>query len=275
MSRQPQLPPRCPISNSKTNFPNCNPLQKSISGSFVLEEHPAWVDDLLGDWEPGLKLKSHRRSASDSGTILDGLAELPSLNTDDKNGCSSLESACIYGPNSPRRKEKVSIQETAIVSALSEYASHGPVQCLDFPQIDSVQDATGDVNMEAKPFKRHSAQRSRVRKLQYIAELERTVEKFQNIVSELAIRVESLVKQHVYLSVENKQLKHKLTRLQHEKFIMERQYQSMRNEVEGMKRGINGNKIKTHFRSNSTGDTGKLHAQPTWHMIDMNKLQIN
>ncbi|KAL4576708.1 hypothetical protein LXL04_012806 [Taraxacum kok-saghyz] len=289
MSRQPQLPPRCPISKS-TNFPIFDPsnhenthprLQKTVSDSFILEEQPAWLDDLLGDWEqPGLKLKSHRRSASDSGTVLDGLvAELPSFNSekDDKNGCSSLQSACIYGPNSPRSKEKASIQESAIVSALSEYASHGPVQCVDFPQLDSVQvhDASGEVNMEPKPFKRHSAQRSRVRKLQYIAELERSVENFQNIVSELAVRVDSLVKQHVYLSVENKQLKHKLARLQQEKFLMERQYQSMRNELEGLKRNVTVSKVKTHFRSNSAGDSDKLHVKPTWDMIDLGKLQIN
>ncbi|XP_023767706.1 basic leucine zipper 6 [Lactuca sativa] len=275
MSRQPQLPPRCPI--SKTNFPIYDPsnqprLQKTVSESFVFEEHPDWLDDLLGDCEPGLKLKSHRRASSDSGTVLDGLVE---FEKDDKIGTSSsssssLESGCIYGPNSPRSKDKVSsIQETAIVSALSEYASHAPLQ-LD--SVVQLQDSTDELNMEAKPFKRHSAQRSRVRKLLYIAELERTVEKFQNIVSELGIRVDSLVKQHVYLSVENKQLKHKLSRVQQEKFLMERQYQSMRNEIEGLKRYANSSKIKAHFRSNSAGDSEKLH---TWHMIDMGKLQIN
>lgn len=306
MSRQPQLPPRCPI--SRTRSLNCDPfssitckdenshlrLQKSVSQSFVLEEQPAWLDDLLGDWDPGFKQKSHRRAASDSGTVLDGLVELPSLNTEkvDKNACSrdactaatALESACIYGPNSPRSKEKVSIQENAIVSALSEYASHGPVQYADkdlfvsgFPQLDSVQDtcgSAGEVNIEAKPFKRHNAQRSRVRKLQYIAELERTVENFQNIVSELAVRVDSLVEQRVYLSLENKQLKQQLARLQQEKFVMERRYQCMRNEAEGLKRN-GSSKVRTHFRSNSSGDAGKLHVEPSWHMIDMGKLHIN
>ncbi|KAJ9540782.1 hypothetical protein OSB04_027288 [Centaurea solstitialis] len=270
MSRQPQLPPRCPI--SRTSSLNCDPLssitckdeksnlrlQKSVSGSFVLEEQPAWLDDLLGDWDP-----------------------------DACTAATALESACIYGPNSPRSKEKVSIQENPIVSALSEYASHGPVQYVDkdlfvsgFPQLDSVQDtcgSAGEFNIEAKPFKRHNAQRSRVRKLQYIAELERTVENFQNIVSELAVRVDSLVEKRIYLSLENKQLKQQLARLQQEKFVMERQYQCMRNEAEGLKLGgRNGSsKVRTHFRSNSSGDAGKLRVEPSWHMIDMGKLHIN
>nr|XP_043634227.1 basic leucine zipper 34 [Erigeron canadensis] len=328
MSRQPHLPPRCPIAKTKSldssSWKNENfhlQHQKSVSQSFDMEEQPAWLDDLLGDWDSGFKLKSHRRAASDSGTLLDGLSELPSVNTekddknaatvleessciygpnsprsmgnvlielpkvnvvkDDKNAATALqESACIYGPNSPRAKEKVSVQENDIVSALSEYASHGPVQYANsdvfgsaFSQLDSVKDAVGEVTIEAKPFKRHSAQRSRVRKLQYIADLERTVESFQNIVSELAVRVDSLAEQRVYLSLENKQLKQRLARLQQEKFVMERQYQFMRNEAEVLKHRLS--KVNTHIRSNSTGNTEKLHVEPAWHMIDMGKLHIN
>ncbi|KAK9078704.1 hypothetical protein SSX86_002761 [Deinandra increscens subsp. villosa] len=299
MSRQPQLPPRCPISKSNSldspsslTWNNNNEYsrsrhQKSVSQSF-LEEQPEWLDDLLGDGDPGFKSKSHRRSASDSGTVLDELVDLPNLNTekDDKTGATALDSGCVYGPNSPRSKDKASIQENAIVSALSEYASHGPVKYLNsdpfvsgFPQLDSVQDPAGEANMEAKPFKRHSAQRSRVRKLQYIAELERTVENFQNIVSELVVRVKSLAEQRVYLSIENKQLKQQLGRLQQEKFVSERQYQCMRDEVEGLKRNLaysrNGSKVRTHLRSNSSGDVEKLNVEPSWHMIDLGKLHIN
>lgn len=287
MSRQPQLPPRCPISKTKSLDPPSSVTwkdeyfhlrrQKSVSQSVDLGEQPAWLDDLLGDWDPGFIINS--------GTVLGGLVELPSVKTvndDSKNAAAAaLESACVYGPNSPRAKEKVSSQENAIVSALSEYASHGPMQYVNsdvfvLPQHDSVKDSTFEVNLEDKPFKRHSAQRSRVRKLQYIAELERTVENFQNIVSELALRVDSLVQQRVYLSVENTQLKQQMARLQQEKFVMERQYQCMRNEAEGLKQRVAfGSKIGTHYRSNSTGDTEKLHVEPTWHMIDMGKLHIN
>ncbi|KAD5961869.1 hypothetical protein E3N88_13342 [Mikania micrantha] len=266
MSRQPQLPPRCPISKSNSlDSPSSfiwkdeysrSRHQKSVSQSFVLEEQPQWLDDLLGDWDPGFKSKSHRRAASDSGAILDELVELPNLNMEkeDKTAETALDSGCVYGPNSPRSKDKASIQENAIVSALSEYASHGPVK--------------------------HSAQRSRVRKLQYIAELERTVENFQNIVSELVVRVESLAEQRIYFSMENSQLKQQLGRLQQEKFVSERKYHCMRNEVERLKRKLayscNGSKVRSHFRSNSSGDAEKLNVDTTnWHMIDMGKLQIN
>lgn len=177
MSRQPQLPPRCPISKTKSLDPPSSVTwkdeyfhlrrQKSVSQSVDLDEQPAWLDDLLGDWDPGFIINSHRRAASDSGTVLGGLVELPSVKTvndDGKNAAAAaaaLESACVYGPNSPRAKEKVSSQENAIVSALSEYASHGPMQYVNsdvfvsgFPQHDSVKDSTFEVNLEDKPFKR-------------------------------------------------------------------------------------------------------------------------
>ncbi|KAM0068760.1 putative transcription factor bZIP family [Helianthus debilis subsp. tardiflorus] len=291
MSRQPQLPPRCPISKSNSLDPPSSGtfhdeysrtrLYKSLSQSFDMEEQPEWLDDLLGDWDPGFKSKSHRRAASDSGTVFDELVDLPNVKTekDDDTAVPALDSDCKYGPNSPRSKDKVSVQENAIVSALSEYASHGPMQYVNSDPLVSVENPAGEADTDAKPFKRHSAQRSRVRKLQYIAELERTVENYQNIVSELVVRVKSLGEQRVYMSIENKQLKQQLGRLQQEKFVKERQYQLMRNEVEGLKRNLaysrNGNKVRTHFRSNSSGDAEKLNVEPNWRMIDMGKLHIN
>ena len=69
----------------------------------------------------------------------------------------SIGWSCVYGPHSPKSKDKVSTEESAIVSALSEYASHGSLTS-GFTQFDSVQDAAGEADMEGKPVKRHSAQ---------------------------------------------------------------------------------------------------------------------
>ncbi|XP_071734671.1 uncharacterized protein [Rutidosis leptorrhynchoides] len=297
MSRQPQLPPRCPISKTKSLDPPSSVTwndekyhlrrQKSVSQSVDFDEQPAWFDDLLGDWDPGFKINTHRRAASDSETVSDGLVDLSSVKTEEEedNGKNAavtvLESACVYGPNSPRAKEKDSSKENAVVSFLSEYATHGPMQFVnsDVFVSGSVKESSDEVNLDDKPFKRHSAQRSRVRKLQYIAELERTVENFQNIVSELAVRVDSILEQRAYLSLENTQLKQQLARLQQEKFVMERQYQVMKNEAEGLKQRValsrSSSKVKTQFRPISTGDKEKLHVEATWNMIDMGKLHIN
>ena len=152
MSRQAHLPPRCPIQKKpiagSIHDTVSHPLHingsyprhyKSASQSSILEEQPAWLDDLLSDSDLNSKGIPHRRSVSDSIALLDSLADVfPSLtphaddaNIDVNETCSGLESACTYGPNSPRQKSNVTFTENAIVSALSEYVSQDPVPYID------------------------------------------------------------------------------------------------------------------------------------------------
>lgn len=142
MSRQPHLPPRCPFQKKHVSGPIHDPISppqraesyvrhhKSSSQSSILEDQPAWLDNLLSD--PGANSVGilHRRSASDSVTLLDGIVgSFLDLNprNDDKNldgheACSGLESSCLYGPNSPRKRSNLTFAGNAIVSALSESA---------------------------------------------------------------------------------------------------------------------------------------------------------
>uniref|UniRef100_A0A5B7C6T0 BZIP domain-containing protein n=1 Tax=Davidia involucrata TaxID=16924 RepID=A0A5B7C6T0_DAVIN len=307
MSRQAHLPPRCPFQKKTITLPFNDPVSptlckdfqlypqhhKSKSQSSILEEQPVWLDDLLSESDSNSKGIFHRRSASDSVTLLDGVVPLPSLTpvNDDENSGSSetnseFESSCMYGPNSPRRKGKLSFPEKAIVSALSEYVSQNTMQHLDddlcisgIAQIDSVQDtcgSAGGVNAETKPVKRHSGQRSRVRKLQYIAELEKTVDVFQTLESELAVRVASLLQQRVALSMENSKLKQQMARLQQEKLILDGQYQSLRKEVEKLKFHLaysRNSNVSTNLRAGSAAEAVSLEA--TWQMLDMGRLDLN
>lgn len=142
MSRQPHLPPRCPFQKKHVSGPIHDPISppqraesyvrhhKSSSQSSILEDQPAWLDNLLSD--PGANSVGilHRRSASDSVTLLDGIVgSFLDLNprNDDQNldgheACSGLESSCLYGPNSPRKRSNLTFAGNAIVSALSESA---------------------------------------------------------------------------------------------------------------------------------------------------------
>lgn len=142
MSRQPHLPPRCPFQKKHVSGPIHDPISppqraesyvrhhKSSSQSSIPEDQPAWLDNLLSD--PGANSVGilHRRSASDSVTLLDGIVgSFLDLNprNDDKNldgheACSGLESSCLYGPNSPRKRSNLTFAGNAIVSALSESA---------------------------------------------------------------------------------------------------------------------------------------------------------
>lgn len=305
MSRQPHLPPRCPFQKKQVSGPIHDPISlpqraesyirhhKSSSHSSILEDQPAWLDNLLSN--PGANSVGifHRRSASDSVTLLDGIVgSFLDLNphNDDKNldrheACSGLESSCLYGPNSPRKRSNLAFAENAIVSALSESAlENHPLQYVDeslcisgvIPS-DLNGDAftlTGEHNSETKMTKRQSGQRSRVRKLQYIAELERTVEFFQTLQAELGARVALLLQQHVSLSMENSKLKQQIARVQQEKLITEGQYQYLKKEAERLKISLAispRSKVKTYFDSAAEGSKSGVNRQ----MLDFAKLNLN
>ncbi|XP_057471215.1 LOW QUALITY PROTEIN: basic leucine zipper 61 [Actinidia eriantha] len=266
MSRHAHLPPRCPFQKKIVTHPCNDPvspssckdmelyprLQKSLSQSSILEDQRPWLDNLLSDSYTNAKGALHRRSASDSMTLLDGLDSFPSLTllNDDDSSVSSetgsaLESACMYGPNSPRKKRHIHLSRECNGFSITEYLSPNPTQYLDgglyasgMVQCDLVQDSigsAGEANTDTKAVKRHSGKRSRVRKLQYIAELERTVDVFQTLESELVVRVASLLQQHAALSMENSTVKQQVARLKKEKLIVDGQHQSLKKELERLK----------------------------------------
>ncbi|KAI3458791.1 hypothetical protein Pfo_015454 [Paulownia fortunei] len=307
MSKHAQLPPRCPLqkktmapqANVPVSPPSCkdtelHPRQcghyKSFSQSCILEEQPAWLNDLLSDSDSNSN-GTHCRAASDSLTLFNGLVPLPDLDqlneSETADSCEpddGLGSSCMYGPNSPRRKNKLGFPEKEIVSAFSEYVMQNTLQHVDgyisvsgILQPDSFGDASasaGEINTENKPMKRHPGQRSRARKLQYIAELEGTVDVLQNLGSELAVRVASLIQQHAALSMENNTLKQQLLRMKQEKFIVDGEYQSLKKEVERLKIGLAvSSNNKVHNRSRSASNLA--HSDAIWNMLDMRKLDLN
>ncbi|XP_071721807.1 uncharacterized protein At4g06598-like [Rutidosis leptorrhynchoides] len=205
-----------------------------------------------------------------------GLDSLLSHNARD----NALEST-LYGPNSPRARANSSFSENAFVSALSESV---PQYCLPYMARNfgnSHTVAMGDFcgsaaepNSETSTTKRHAGPRSRVRKLQYIAELEKRVNFLQALESELSVRTEDLIQQRASLSMENSTLKHRMARLQEEKFVMEDEYHSLMKEVERLKMKLanspSSNKAGSYFRLN-----GKTHVDDGWqNMLDMSKLNI-
>ncbi|KAK1288844.1 Uncharacterized protein QJS10_CPB19g00478 [Acorus calamus] len=175
--------------------------------------------------------------------------------------------------------------ESSMVSALLENATQNPLRCLsedlsyvfESGEFDAAVDAfNAEVNPDPKPktMKRHYGQRSRVRKLQYIAELERTVNVLQTLGSELAARVASLMQERVILSIENSNLKQQLSSLQTEKMIKEGQHLFLKNEKERLKKlNMNhlGNKRRPYYQM---GPTEAELSVNSWQALDMNKLSL-
>ncbi|ONK57515.1 uncharacterized protein A4U43_C09F1290 [Asparagus officinalis] len=285
MSRIPHLPPRCPppIRVKEDEMPD---LIRFPSLGTILEEQPSWFEELLTDSDVNSKETLHRRSASDSAAILEVSAELQcpiSNSSEESEICGGFGGNCVYGPNSPRQKSSLSNSE---VSALMESIPPNKLQyvTVDVPSCETMKQAdqngeyqisAGDLDPE-KAARRRSGQRSRVRKLQYIAELERTVDVYQTIGAELAAGVASLFQQRLVLSVENKKLRQQIARLRQEKVIKDGEYQSLKKEAERLK-AIYG----CHRRSKSAVslfDTESIDANPSgaaWQMLDFGKLNLD
>ncbi|KAJ0976637.1 hypothetical protein J5N97_012111 [Dioscorea zingiberensis] len=299
MSRPAHLPPRCPSqtrlpsprvidSSSQTPFKDDESQhskhRRSPSQGSTFEEKPAWLDDILTNLEAVPRGLFLRRAASDPSAILEALDNpisprsipqaLPKQSKDTETGCG-FEADYVYGPNSPRQKSKLTQSESSMVSALLEtpqnalqYLSVDPSVGLSTNESDMKGEdhtAGGDFDSE-KARKRHSGQRSRVRKLQYIAELERTVDALQTMEAEMAAKVDALCQERVVLSIENKKLKWQLLNLHQEKLRKDCQNLSLKNEVEKLKMVCG----KHHRRSKSSSffEMGSAEA-------DLSKLRSN
>ncbi|KAM3241822.1 hypothetical protein ACQJBY_054517 [Aegilops geniculata] len=294
MSRSPHLPPRCPplglqitgrddsLFTQSCRFPSEDPF---------FGEPPCWLDDLLADSGKMPNLPLLRRACSDSDAILDALRTIqspifpieegdlqPAGETGDSldaavrgESDSGVEVSCVYGPNSPRQKCRLTSSESSIVNAVLENVPSNPLQYLTIDPSTSLHgnvanakgDACDDVNHldQDKSFKRRSGQRSRVRKLQYIADLERTVDSLQL---------------RNALSMENKQLRRQIASLQQAKLMKDGQTHFLKKETERLKQ-ISAR----HRRSRSVTscfEPGSIGADPSainWQTVDMSKLSLN
>lgn len=82
---------------------------------------------------------------------------------------------------------------------------------------------------------RQSAQRSRVRKLQYISELERSVTSLQTEVSALSPRVAFLDHQRLILNVDNSALKQRIAALAQDKIFKDAHQEALKKEIERLR----------------------------------------
>ncbi|XP_071725913.1 basic leucine zipper 34-like [Rutidosis leptorrhynchoides] len=86
---------------------------------------------------------------------------------------------------------------------------------------------------------RQSAQRSRVRKLQYISELERSVTSLQTEVSALSPRVAFLDHQRLVLNVDNSALKQRIAALAQDKIFKDAHQEALKKEIERLRKVYN------------------------------------
>ncbi|OUZ99399.1 Basic-leucine zipper domain [Macleaya cordata] len=247
--------------------------QRTSSESFLIEEQPSWVEELLNEPETPVR-RGHRRSSSDSFAYLDAanasnmdiivqedykfknIASLPRRGSGDFDHFKDVNHASFY----PELNSFIRQQDRAWEPSMNSMAYSGglpsagdniilpssgfscppqePAEISSTPAAKQDQEDFGPhdpkVSSERRDFsntkpsasetdpkraKQQFAQRSRVRKLQYIAELERNVQSLQVEGSEVAAEIEFLDQQSLILNMENKALKQRLDGLAQEQLI--------------------------------------------------------
>ncbi|XP_009766098.1 basic leucine zipper 34-like [Nicotiana tabacum] len=104
---------------------------------------------------------------------------------------------------------------------------------------------------------RQSAQRSRVRKLQYISELERSVTSLQTEVSALSPRVAFLDHQRLLLNVDNSALRQRIAALAQDKIFKDAHQEALKKEIERLRQIYHEQNMK------KMGNNGTAHAPPS------------
>lgn len=96
---------------------------------------------------------------------------------------------------------------------------------------------------------RQSAQRSRVRKLQYISDLEKSVTTLQTEVSALSPRVAFLDHQRLVLNVNNSALKQRIAALAQDKIFKDAHQEALKKEIERLRHVYEQQKLQKRGNS--------------------------
>ncbi|KAJ0971837.1 hypothetical protein J5N97_019796 [Dioscorea zingiberensis] len=287
-----QLPPKVPSSMSP-NWPGFGHQRAPSMASFLpvaapptAGNQPSWVDEFL-DFTSARR-GAHRRSMSDSVAFLEaapmimssngggGVHEFDRLDEDqlismfpDDVPPSSGNSAAPLSsstPTSPSDHNSINDEKPSALS--SEQQAVNEVEeaqslCKSEPQVHpAAQPAAAAAEQQIVDPKRvkrilanrQSAQRSRVRKLQYISELERSVTSLQTEVSALSPRVAFLDHQRSVLTVGNSHLKQRIAALAQDKIFKDAHQEALKKEIERLRQVYHQQSIKK-MSAAPTGDS--------------------
>lgn len=273
--------------------------QRTSSESFLVEEQPSWLDDLLNEPDTPVRKGGHRRSSSDSFAYLDAannamtdyaaqeeyryknMVSGPSWGSQEfdyykrrdarvasfYNDSTMVKQNRAWDPHSslnsrihpgglPLAGENIhssgipsvgqnTVHHLGSGSACSHRDAEVPLAARErldsdesVPQaakasekMDTPNGKPSASDTDTKRAKQQFAQRSRVRKLQYIAELERNVQALSAEGSEVSAELEFLNQQSLILSMENKALKQRLESLAQEQAIKYLEQEVLEREI--------------------------------------------
>ncbi|CAJ2660560.1 basic leucine zipper 34-like [Trifolium pratense] len=151
-----------------------------------------------------------------------------------------------------KQEKKVMKKEEGYEKQLKNEPDEVESQCNQensHPQNNNNSTSSNDRITDPKRVKRilanrQSAQRSRVRKLQYISELERSVTSLQAEVSVLSPRVAFLDHQRLLLNVDNSALKQRIAALAQDKIFKDAHQEALKREIERLRQVYHNQNLK-------------------------------
>ncbi|KAJ6797337.1 Uncharacterized protein M6B38_216665 [Iris pallida] len=286
--------------------------QRTSSESFLIEEQPSWLDELLNEPETPVRRGGHRRSSSDSFAYFDAASMYPNVDSSGQEefrqrnlgmmpqwGAQEFDYLkdvqrgnyynaeakpftrpqirgwdsgmnVVKNPSSlPHPNDKVVHPGSSCVSRESDASTSFNV-AEKHEQEEPTQDLRGaagkkegshakhsQMETDSKRVKQQFAQRSRVRKLQYIAELERNVQALQAEGMEVSAELEFMDRQNIILDLENKALKSRVDSLAQEQLVKRLQQEMLEGEISRLRLLFQQQQqpaplpAVTHSRSNS------------------------
>ncbi|KAJ6696765.1 hypothetical protein OIU85_003146 [Salix viminalis] len=202
--------------------------RRSVSDSIAfLEEAPTMIEKCRGAGAPGIG--SGQNSSSDFDKFDD--EQLMSMFNDDiSDAVAAPNSSCTPSSPSDHSSFKDEKEAIAVVSKQRQKVRKENDEGKSPSEWETPSSATdpattsNERKIDPKRVKRilanrQSAQRSRVRKLQYISELERSVTSLQAEVSVLSPRVAYLDHRRLLLNVDNSSLKQRIAALAQDKIF--------------------------------------------------------
>ncbi|CAF2152477.1 BnaA01g21580D [Brassica napus] len=258
------LPPKIPFPSGlmgsrhghKVSVEKAHHHQRTSSESHLVEEElPFWLDDLLNEPESPSRKSGHRRSASDSYAYLDVANAATTISDFSyRNPVASIQrgiqeldpsqDASFYAdgsflkqrnrPSGARpswTRESVGGGKHMGASSYISQDATAETKRLSSEENNSNPQPGAYEADNTKRAKQQFAQRSRVRKLQYISELERNVQTLQAEGSKVSAELDFLNQRNLILSLENKALKHRLESIAQEKLIKQLEQEVLEREI--------------------------------------------
>ncbi|KAJ7949692.1 Basic-leucine zipper transcription factor [Quillaja saponaria] len=214
--------------------------QRTFSDSLLIEELPSWLEELLDEPETPVS-RGHRRSSSDSVAYLE-IAEKTRKEVDkSKITTSGLSQESCYFDHQADLSHTSYKMRTSFDNHQNKELDTMPSettvkQNLDDREGSSVESDSLHANpspskADSKRAKVKPAQRSRARKHQYIAELERNIQVLMAKGSVVSAELEFLDQQNLILSMENRTLKQRLDTLSQEQLIKYMEHEMLEREI--------------------------------------------